>query len=188
VSDPAVLRTALAQTERLGRLVTELLDLSRIEAGVAPLCRESFDVAEFLQGAVREAEIAADAAGRDVAFTVDAVPATAVADPGRLHQVLANLLDNAARHSPSGGTVTAAASRDADQLVIDVTDEGPGIPPAERAHVFERFTRGGRPAASGGGTGLGLAIAQWVVELHGGSIAVVDAPAPGCRIRVSLPV
>jgi signal transduction histidine kinase len=188
VSDPATLRTALAQTERLGRLVTELLDLSRIEAGVAPLCRESFDLAEFLHGAVREAEIAADAAGRDVSFTVTAEPTTAVADPGRLHQVLANLLDNAARHSPTGGTVSTAASRDADQLVIEVTDEGPGIPVTERAHVFERFTRGGRPAGTGGGTGLGLAIAQWVVELHGGTIAVVDGPAPGCRIRVSLPV
>src|SRR5262249_17265512 len=88
VADPGVLRTALAQTGRLGRLVAELLDLARIEAGVAPLCRESFDVAEFLHGAVREAEIAAGAAGRDVEFAVDAEPATAVADPGRLHQVL----------------------------------------------------------------------------------------------------
>jgi signal transduction histidine kinase len=186
VSDPATLRTALAQTERLGRLITELLDLSRIEAGVAPLHREPFDLAEFLHGAVREAEVAAGAAGREVTFAVTAEPSTAVADAERLHQVVANLLDNAARHSPVGGTVTAAGRRDADGLVIEVTDEGPGIPPAERARVFERFTRGERPAGGGaGGTGLGLAIAQWVVELHGGSIAVVDAP--GCRIRVSLP-
>jgi signal transduction histidine kinase len=188
VSDPATLRTALAQTERLGRLVTELLDLSRIEAGVAPLHREPFDLAELLHGAVREAEVAAGAAGRDVTFAVTAEPTTAVADPGRLHQVVANLLDNAARHSPAGGTVTAAGHRADGQLVIEVTDEGPGIPAAERVHVFERFTRGERPAGGGGGTGLGLAIAQWVVELHGGNIAVVDAPAAGCRIRVSLPV
>ena len=188
VSDPATLRTALAQTQRLGRLVTELLDLSRIEAGVAPLSREPFDVAQLLHGAVCEAQVAAGAAGREVSFAVSAEPTTAVADPGRLHQVVANLLDNAARHSPPEGTVTAAARREADQLVIEVTDEGPGIPADDRVHVFERFTRGERPAGGGGGTGLGLAIAQWVVELHGGSIAVVDAPAPGCRIRVSLPV
>jgi signal transduction histidine kinase len=186
VSDPATVRTALAQTERLGRLVTELLDLSRIEAGVSPLAREPFDIAEFLHGAVREAEVAAAAAGRDVTFEVEAEPMTALADPGRLHQVVANLLDNAARHSPAAGTVTAIARREADRLVIEVTDEGPGIPVAQRAYVFERFTRGERPAA-GGGTGLGLAIAQWVMELHGGSIAVIDSTVPGCRIRVSLP-
>jgi signal transduction histidine kinase len=188
VSDPDTLRTALAQTERLGRLVTELLDLSRIEAGVAPLDLERFDVAEFLGAAVREAEVAAAAAGRDLSFTVHAEPGKAVADPGRLHQVLANLLDNAARHSPPGGRVTAAARREAYHLVIEVTDDGPGIPPDQRARVFERFTRGERASGPSGGTGLGLAIAQWVVELHGGTVAVVDAPAGGCRIRVTLPV
>jgi signal transduction histidine kinase len=187
ISDPDTLRTALAQTERLGRLVTELLDLSRIDAGVVPLDRERFDVAAFLAAAVREAEVATTAAGRDVRFAVDAVPGKAVADPVRLHQVVANLLDNAARHSPAGGTVTVTASSDAEHLVIEITDEGPGIPPDQRARVFERFTRGERAAGHSGGTGLGLAIAQWVVELHGGSISVVDAPPPGCRIRVALP-
>jgi len=186
VSDPDTLLTALAQTERLGRLVTELLDLSRIEAGVVPLELAEFDVNEFLQTAVREAEVAATAAGRQVTLVATEPPLHAVADPARLHQVVANLLDNAVRHSPAEGTVTAAARREADRLVIEVTDEGPGIPPAQRAGVFERFTRGER-AGGKAGTGLGLAIARWAVELHGGDIAVVDAPAPGCRIRVSLP-
>src|SRR5205814_7028217 len=77
VSDPDTLRTALAQTERLGRLVTELLDLSRIEAGVVPLDVEPFEVADFLAAAVREAEVAATAAGRDLRFAVHAEPATA---------------------------------------------------------------------------------------------------------------
>ena len=187
VSDPDTLRTALAQTERLGRLVTELLDLSRIEAGVVPLDLEPFDVAGFLAEAVREAEVAVTAAGRDVRFAVDAEPGKAVADPVRLHQVVANLLDNASRHSPPGGTVTVGARAQAEHLVVEVTDEGVGIPPDLRARAFERFTRGERAAGHSGGTGLGLAIAQWVVELHGGAIAVVDPPAGGCRIRVSLP-
>lgn len=193
VPDPATLQTALAQTERLGRLVTELLDLSRIDAGVAPLNRETFQVDEFLRAAVREAEVNAQAAGRSVTFETLAPPMTAVADPERLHQVAANLLDNAARHSPAGGLVTAVARRDGDQLIVEVTDQGPGIPVAERAHMFERFTRGAAaergPRDSTGGTGLGLAIAHWIVALHGGTIAAVDPPGgeSGCRIRVALP-
>jgi len=185
--DPATLRTALAQTERLGRLVTELLDLSRIEAGVSLLRREVFAVAPLLAEAVREAEVNAAGNGRGVAFRTTVTPpdATAYGDRERLHQVLANLLDNAARHSPPGGTVSVAAQADPQRLSLEVTDEGPGIPRAERARVFERFTRGER-AGRDGGTGLGLAIARWVVELHGGTIAVVDAPR-GCRIRVTLP-
>ena len=186
VSDPETLRTALAQTERLGRLVTELLDLSRIEAGAVPLELAEFDVNEFLQVAVREAEVAAAASGRSVTMVATEPPLLAVADPARLHQVVANLLDNAVRHSPVDGTVTATARQEPDGLVIEVTDEGPGIPPEERAGVFERFTRGER-AGGKAGTGLGLAIARWAVELHGGAIAVVDAPAPGCRIQVTLP-
>jgi len=193
ISDPDTLKTALTQTERLGRLVTELLDLSRIDAGAHQLDLTEFDVTEFLQAVAREAQVNASAAGRDVTFVASSEPLTTVADPGRLHQVVANLLDNAARHSPSGGSVTVTAARAEDgRLVIEVTDEGTGIPAEQREHVFGRFTRGDRASSSGGGTGLGLAIAHWVVELHGGSIAVVDPPAPagalpGCRIRVSLP-
>src|SRR5690606_3977865 len=182
---------ALAQTQRLGRLVTELLDLSRLDAGVTPLRRQEVAVAEFLAAVVREAEVTTAGSGRQVRYRVDtpATPLTLAADPERLHQVFANLLDNAARHSPTGGTVTVTAREDGDMVVFDVTDQGPGIPPAQRATVFNRFTRGER--ATGGGTGLGLAIARWVVELHGGTIAVVDpttaAGANGCRIRVVLP-
>jgi signal transduction histidine kinase len=190
--DPATLRTALAQTERLGRLVTELLDLSRIDAGVAPLDREEFGAADFFDEVVAEMEVATAAAGRSVKFVVSTSPydLTAYGDRARLHQVVTNLLDNAARHSPPDGVVTVVGGTDGDSVTIEVGDEGPGIPREDRHRVFERFTRGER--TPGGGTGLGLAIARWVVELHGGTIAVVD-PAihsgqTGCRIRVSLPV
>lgn len=192
--DPATLRVALAQTERLGHLVTDLLDLSRLDAGVIPLRRISIDVADFLDDAVRQATVSAAGAGRTVRFEVrpPATPLTIIADPGRLHQVLANLLDNAARHSPTGGTVLVSADRYDGHLRFEVTDSGDGIPAEERFRVFERFTRGDR--ASGGGTGLGLAIARWVVELHGGSIHVIDPPGDedpsgtGCRIQVRLPL
>lgn len=192
--DPTTLRTALAQTERLGRLVTELLDLSRIDAGAHQLDLAILDVSALLAEVLAEAKVIAATAGREVEFTCTVSPpgAKAVGDRERLKQVVVNLLDNAARHSPQGGEVAVIARADPAGLTIDVRDDGPGIPVEQRHQVFERFTRGER--ASDGGTGLGLAIARWVVDLHGGTIAVVDAGSvhsgapPGCRIRVTLPV
>ncbi|MEW2503636.1 HAMP domain-containing sensor histidine kinase [Amycolatopsis sp. CA-161197] len=192
--DTATLRTALHQSERLGRLVTELLDLSRIDAGTLSLDLSRVDLEELLAEVAAEAEAMAAAAGRGVRFDVSVSPPGACvrADRERLYQVVVNLLENAARHGPAGGSVEVRAVVAAGETRIEVRDEGPGIPAADRDRVFERFTRGER--AGGGGTGLGLAIARWVVELHGGTIAVVEPPAdvvpgvaPGCRIRVTLP-
>jgi signal transduction histidine kinase len=98
---------------------------------------------------------------------------TVWADRERLHQVAANLLDNAIRHSPPGGVVTLRARPLDSGVRIEVADQGPGIPPGERVRVFDRFDRGSRQAADGG-TGLGLAIARWVVDLHGGRISVAE--------------
>jgi signal transduction histidine kinase len=184
-AEPEVLEGALAQTERLGRLVTQLLDLSRVEAGAVSLDLTTFEVGPFLEAAVAEAR----GGHPDPVFTVRAEPGLVVrADRDRLHQVVANLLDNAARHSPSGGAITVTATTRAQALCLEVRDEGPGIPVAERARVFERFSRGSasQVGTSGGGTGLGLAIARWVVDLHDGEIAVADSPR-GCVIRVQLP-
>lgn len=182
--DPKTLETALAQTERLGRLVSELLDISSLEAGAIRLDREEFTIAPLFAEVVAEVEVMTAALGRGIRFRSAAGPGTATvyADRARLHQVLLNLLDNAARHGPAGGEVRLYAHTVGGDLVIDVEDDGPGIPPAQRDRIFDRFTRGGR--TDGGGTGLGLAIARWVVELHRGSIAVAD---PGSRIRVILP-
>ena len=186
-ADPATLRAALAQVERLGVLVRELLDLSRLDAGQVPLQRQDVPLADLVRAAVAEARLADRGVTYDV--RVDPPDATVRADPARLHQVVANLLDNASRHSPPQGVVTVRASVDAGCARLSVGDEGPGIPPEEREHVFERFTRGGTSAPHDGGTGLGLAIARWAVDLHGGRIAVAD-PGPGrggCRIDVELP-
>jgi signal transduction histidine kinase len=186
-AEPATMRTALSQTERLGRLVAELLDLSRLDAGVVPLDRSPIDVRAFLDDVVREAEVNADGAGHDVRFEVSAPAIVVAGDRERLHQVFANLLDNAARHSPPGGTVTVRAERHEDRLLLAVTDQGEGIPAPDRSRVFERFTRGER--AADGGTGLGLAIARWVVHLHHGTIAVAEPDGgTGCQIHVSLPL
>ncbi|MEU1426277.1 HAMP domain-containing sensor histidine kinase [Nocardia sp. NPDC005746] len=181
--DPATLRTAHAQTQRLSLLVSELLALSSIEAGAVRLDREPVDLEPLLSEVVAEAEVMAAAVDRPVRFTMALAPGLTVhADPARLHQVLLNLLDNATRHGPAHGEVRVHARTAHGHTVIEVSDDGPGIPAAERARVFERFTRGGR--ATGGGTGLGLAIARWIVDLHGGTIAVAD---PGSCIRITLP-
>ncbi len=179
--DAETMRMALSQTERLGELVTNLLDLSRVEGGAIPLQISRFDVDEFLRDAVEHASVSAT--GIPVSVRVSPPDLKAVADPARLRQVVVNLVDNAIRHSPAGGRVTVLAARRPSGLRLEVTDQGPGIAPAERERVFERFTRG---ATSDGGTGLGLAIARWAVELHGGVIEVMDTE-PGCRIRVNIP-
>jgi signal transduction histidine kinase len=185
VADPdeATMRSALAQTERLGRLVRDLMDLSKVEGGAITLAPKMFAVRDFLDEALGHVALPRD----DVVTDVRIYPPnlTATADTARLHQVVANLLENAVRHSPQHGRVLVRAERSGqvDGLLLEVTDEGPGIPPAERERVFERFTRGG---STDGGTGLGLAIARWAVELHSGTIEVVGEAA-GCRIRIQIP-
>jgi signal transduction histidine kinase len=174
------LQSALAQTERLGRLVADLLDLSRLDAGLSHLAPEPLAVRPFLQDAVREARLAEHPVHYAVEVPFDLV---VHGDRARLHQLLANLLDNAGRHSPPGGTVTVRAYRAERRMILEVADEGPGIAPEDRTGVFERFTTG---AAQDGGTGLGLAIARWVTDLHGGTIEVVDRPH-GCLIRAAIP-
>lgn len=193
--DPAALSVALAETERLSQLVDHLLDLSRIDAGAIELDREQIELTPFLHEVVDGAALAPGARG--VRWVIDVQPPglTARADAARLHQTIANLLDNATRHSPPGGRVhvSAARTRGDDGVRIDVHDEGPGIAREDRDLVFERFQRGGGSDTSGG-TGLGLAIARWAVGLHGGRIEVIDDPREklalqgrSSLIRVTLP-
>ncbi len=184
--DQAALRTALGQAERLSTLASDLLDLARVDAGAVQLSTTRVAVAELLEQAVAEARVA----GRQVAYDVRVTPPalTAPADPARLHQLVANLLDNASRHSSVDGVVRVTAAGMPTGWRLEVADDGPGVPAADRDRVFERF---GTLAESegGGGTGLGLAIARWVTDLHGGSIAFVE-PGPGssgARVRVDLP-
>ena len=186
-ADPEILRTMLRQVERLGTLVSQLLDLSRLESGAVPLQRRPFALLPLLEDAAGETRL--HSTGVEVAVTVDPPGATAEGDPQRVHQVVANLLDNAVRHSPPGGTVEVRGSRDRSGVTIEVCDEGPGIDEQERSKVFERFYRADSARSSNdGGAGLGLAIAQWIVDLHGGDIRVEGREPRGCRMVVVLPV
>ena len=188
--DPAALQAALEQTERLGRLVTYLLDLSRVEAGAVGLDLTEVEVRDFLADAAAAAQPLG--AAKDVRLRLDVQPSdlTVLADTERLHQVVANLLHNAVRHSPVGAEVLLRARRTGPSVVLDVVDHGPGIPPGDRQRVFQRFTHGNAPAQTGlestGGTGLGLSIVRWAAALHGGTVEVADTPS-GCMMRVTLP-
>jgi signal transduction histidine kinase len=184
--DPETLRTMLEQVERLGRLVAQLLDLSRLESGTVPLDRRAFPVRPLLEQAVRETRLGSERA--DVGVDVSGDDAQAEGDPERVHQVVANLLENALRHSPPGGVVRVSARSEGRTVRIEVEDEGPGIPEDEASRVFERFYRAD-PARSStsGGTGLGLAIARWIVDMHGGEIRAEHRAPHGCRMVVILP-
>jgi signal transduction histidine kinase len=184
--DPETFATMLAQVERLGRLVKQLLDLSRLESGAVPLERTEFQVEPLLTHAVREQQL--NAPEVSVSVSVDTPDLTADGDPERVHQVVANLLENAMRHTPQGGAVEVRAERCADGVTISVLDEGPGIAEADEARIFERFYRADSArASSDGGAGLGLAIAQWIVDLHGGEIHPERREPHGCRMVVTLP-
>jgi signal transduction histidine kinase len=184
--DNDMLRTMLEQVDRLGRLVSQLLDLSKLESGAVPLNRQRFAVRPLLDKAVREAKLHAP---NGVLLAVDAEEhLQADADPERLHQVLSNLVENAVRHSPADGTVTVRAGSVNGHLEIEVLDDGPGVPAGEQERIFERFYRADAARArSEGGSGLGLAIAKWIVDMHGGDIKALPKAPTGCRMVVALP-
>jgi signal transduction histidine kinase len=178
--DPRELRTALAQTERLSRLVAQLLDVSRLDSGALEIRHVPFSPRALLEQAARECALG----DRLVRLKVSVEPGDlqATGDPERLHQVVANLLDNAVRHSPPEGRVWLSAhAATAGRTTFLVSDEGPGIPPDDAERVFERFHR------TDGGTGLGLAIARWIVDAHGGAIRVEPREPSGCRMVVEIP-
>jgi signal transduction histidine kinase len=184
-ADPQTLRAMHSQVARLGRMTAQLLDLSRMEASATPLSKREFEVSRLL-GRVRDE--AAVRAGNEVRLEANTKPSglRLTADEERVEQVVANLVENAIRVSPQRGVVRMAASEDNGMVRFDVSDQGPGIPPAERDRVFERFHRLD-PARTDGGAGLGLAISAWIVSMHGGEIRATEAEGGGCRMVVELP-
>ena len=181
---PATLAEVLAQAQRMGSLVADLLDLSRVDAGLSQLVPDRVELAALVEEARADVALPGRAATYDVQVEPDLVVS---ADRARLRQLVVNLLDNAVRHVPPGGTVTVAAGESPTGWWLEVRDEGPGVPAGERERVFERF--GTLEGVTGGGTGLGLAVARWVAQLHGGRIGFLDAETgrPGARVRADFP-
>jgi signal transduction histidine kinase len=186
--DRTTLAEALSQVERLGALVEQLLDLSRLESGAVPLELDDVPAMQLLTEVTTEWR--EQAATRDVRLESFLLPADLRlrVDPARMRQVLGNVVANAIRHSPDGGRIVLTARANDGRPRLEVVDEGPGIPADELERVFERFYRSDR-ARSGdeGGAGLGLAIARWIVELHEGTITATAAKPYGCRVIVELP-
>jgi signal transduction histidine kinase len=180
------LARAQASCVRLGKLIDELLDVSRAAAGTLRLEREEMDLAVTACEVVgRFAEQARRAGCR---LVVDAPhPVIGSWDRTRIEQVLDNLLANAITYAP-GQPVTVAASTEGGRAVISVKDSGPGIAPEEQRRVFDRFVRLGQERTANGGFGLGLWIVREIAEAHGGAVDLSSAPGEGCLFRVELPL
>ena len=172
--------------DEMRRLIEQLLLLARGEEGRLPLQLEAADLGALAMGLVELYAPVAEASGQALELAVD--PAASLhlrADTALLQRALGNLLENALRHTPRGGTLRVTLLGEPRTLRVRVDDSGPGIPPAQRERVFERFVRLDA-ARSGGGTGLGLAIARMIARLHGGEIAVEDSPLGGASLHLWL--
>ncbi len=185
--DPKTLQVMLAQTERLGRLVDQLLDLSRLESGEVPMYMEVTSLEPIVARVL--SEISVGRAVTDVTLRNDvSVDLAATADAERIHQVLYNLVDNAVRFTPPGGSVRVTGTRRDDRVALEVRDSGVGIAPEHLPRLFERFYRADASRSrEGGGTGIGLAIARSIVESHGGRITATSEPGHGSAFTFDLP-
>lgn len=183
--DAEAVATMLKGTERLSKLVDQLLALAQFESGAIRIDRQDFCVSELVQDAA--AEVAPVNSGVRIVADVDR-GLIGAGDPDRVHEVLTNLLTNAVRHSPAGGEVKVRGAPVPGGVRIEVSDEGAGVPADDVERIFDRFYRVDAARRSdSGGAGLGLAIARSIVELHGGSIRAEPQAPTGCLVVVELP-
>jgi signal transduction histidine kinase len=182
-----LLADVIAEADRLGGLVGDLLQLAAWDDTTLSITPVDVDVADVARATVRGATAMAASRGVQLDLQADAA-APARVDRDRLVQLLLILVDNAVDHSAGGGTVTLSVRSGRSATVVQVDDEGPGIPEADRDRVFEPFTRlRGTTRHGSGGTGLGLAIARRITDAHGGTIEAGANPAGGARFTVTLP-
>jgi two-component system phosphate regulon sensor histidine kinase PhoR len=174
---------------RLARLTDDLLKLARIEAGKLEVAFQPVAVAELIESC--SATTLLKASRKQISFTIKVPPGlpAVLGDPGLLHDLLQNLLDNAIQYTPEGGQIDVSATAEAREAVITVTDTGIGIPLADQERIFERFYRvDAARSREAGGTGLGLSIAKHIVEAHGGRLWVESAVGRGSKFFVSVPI
>lgn len=180
------IRTCLDETGRLSRLVEELLDLGRLEAGATSLNCVPVALRALVSRSLRAIETRMRSRG--IRMQVDLPDIHFQGDPERLQQALLNLLDNALKHTLPETTVFVTARTEGGFVRLEVRDQGLGISEADLPHIFDEFYTADRSRRRGGGTGLGLAIARRIVEAHGGDISVISKPGKGAAFRVRLPL
>ena len=188
-SDPDSVRRAANviydEAERMSRLVNGLLDLARLDAVPASLNRVPLDLSKLLNSAVEKLTLRAKEKNIMMKVRIDPLPSM-LADTDRISQVFTNLLENAIKYTPLGGSVMLTARAGSGEVIVAVADSGGGIPAEDLPRIFERFYRVDK-ARSGKGYGLGLAITKDIVQAHGGSIRVESALGSGTRFTVRLP-
>ena len=191
-SDPEAAQRAAQvihdEAARMHRMVENLLDMARIEAGRLDMQRQAVQIGELLQAVGESLSVKAEEQDIELVRDVpDTLPRIA-GDGDRLAQVFTNLLDNAIKHTPTGGTVRLRAQADTDFVEVQVRDTGEGIPSADLPRIFERFYQVDKSRHPRAGTGLGLAITRQIVEAHGGTVQVASKEGEGSIFTVWLPV
>jgi signal transduction histidine kinase len=174
------------QTQRLTRIVDDMFALALADADARPLRLQRLYLEDLIEGSVRAARVLAEGNAVTLHTQIDR-DCQLMADEELLRQLMLNLLENAARHSPRGGRVEILATCDDQVLRLRVRDSGPGVPEAEWERVFERFVRLDSVIGEGGG-GLGLPIARWIAELHGGTLGIASSSKNGTTFEALLPI
>lgn len=186
----AVLEETLQEVNRMTELVDALLMLARADEGIAPLHRERVDLRAIVAEAHETGELLAESAGVEMQVVTPAEPVVVDVDRSRIRQLILNLLTNAVKYTPRGGSVRVQLGQADGRASLSVADTGIGIAPGDLPHIFDRFWRADSARTRTGerpGAGLGLAICKWIAEAHGGSIEVQSRPGRGTTFTVTLP-
>lgn len=179
----------LDNCRHLVRLLNDLLDLARSDAGRLSIQPQPTELAPLIEDVVRTMRAQTETAHQNLVSQIDPGLPLVEVEPGRIRQILVNLLTNAHEYSPEGASIAVTARAERDEVVVAVIDDGPGIPEPQLEQIFERFTRGDAGLTQRvGGTGLGLAISKSLVELHGGTIEVDSTVGKGSTFSFRLPV
>jgi two-component system, OmpR family, sensor histidine kinase KdpD len=180
-----LIQVARDEAERLNDLITNLLDVSRVESGAINLYRQPSDIQELINAALEQ--LGNRASSRNIIINIPADLPFISVDFGLVVQILVNVLDNALKYSPAGSSIDIQGKQVGNEIQIEIADRGIGIPMQDLSRVFDKFYRVQRPE-NVTGTGLGLFISKGIIEAHGGLISATNRPGGGTVIKITLPI